>query len=897
MDYLPVQEFSNKWNISKRRIQILCKEGRIEGAKMIGNMWVIPADAKRPIDARTKSPIKPNTESVSEVRRELKKVLKKLYNITERLYTNKDDKKSVVLATIAYSLYEFYLGDKETDEMYKIIYKDISGKEKEISLDLSLKEIVAEFIEKFCDAPDINNILSWAYQYTNKIIDGNIYSQTQFFTEKYMIDYLVGNVVDYDRTKKIVDPCAGGGNFLVECLDYLCDCLGEKINVDEIILNTSRLYGYDIDKSIARIAIVNIRLRAISIMKRANIDVTNELWEQICPNIFVTKNEDTICGSLAKDNRVVVNLVNGNELGMDDALSNADAIITNPPFATIKGMRQEEKEFLKKNYPDANCDTCVSFMVAIHNLLKPTGVCGIVSQNAWMHLKSFKEIRNYFSTQYNIQKIANLGSGAFFDLSGEKSNVSLIVFSNKYRPDNKVEILNLSSFSLKEKIDMLISNEGRLYIGQDMLDGPNGYDFSGKGTLNVMRANKQPYRNVAVPMQGTSTGNAKELVGYFWEHFGETDWVAVSNGGGYCRWQGLNDSVVKWGKEGEYIKSQKGSALRNVKYFGDTQMVFSDTGTAGLNVRVLLDNQIFIASGPGIRVVEGNEYAHLAFLNSRIAAYYVRMMSPKLTIAAGYIGQIPVDDNIYSSVVLEKEARLCIELKRKMLSTRPNNIEYESTYIQNISGNLLNDAWRMFNDDLINELLKLEVESKIDQFIFKEYGLSEEEEKHLQDSVGECAYLIDRTQEIDIDKLDKYLEKLIDAACCLKRTRASKNSLGSDGVLEYVAKDLGVNPEVVVKKIQEKPFEMKRVLNKYMDMILHNMVLYKLGYNTDNGVLISECAITELVSDLMDRFGKDFHYSKWIQESFNKVHSEIFKGVPYLQYENGVIHKYDSKVA
>ena len=897
MDYLPVQEFSNKWNISKRRIQILCKEGRVEGAKMIGNMWVIPADAKRPNDARIKSPIKPNTESVSEVRRELKKVLKKLYNITERLHINEDEKKSVVLATIAYSLYEFYMGDKETNEMYKIIYKDISGKEEEISLDFSLKEIVVEFIEKFRDAPDINNILSWAYQYTNKIIEGNIYSQTQFFTEKYMIDYLVGNVIDYDRSKKIVDPCAGGGNFLVECLDYLCDCLGEKINVDEIILNTSRLYGYDIDKSIARIAIVNIRLRAISIMKRANIDVTNEIWEQICPNIFIAKNGDTICGSLAKDNRVVVNLVNEEELGIDDALSNADVIITNPPFATIKGMRQEEREFLKKNYPDANCDTCVSFMVAIHNLLKPTGVCGIVSQNAWMHLKSFKEIRNYFSTQYNIQKIANLGSGAFFDLSGEKSNVSLIVFSNKYRSDNKVEILNLSSYSLKEKIGKLISNERRLYIEQYMLDGPNGYDFSGKGTLNVMGVNKQPYRNVAVPMQGTSTGNAKELVGYFWEHFGETDWVAVSNGGGYCRWEGLNDSVVKWGKEGEYIKSQKGSALRNVKYFGNTQMVFSDTGTAGLNVRVLLENQIFIASGPGIRVVEGNEYAHLAFLNSRIAAYYVRMMSPKLTIAAGYIGQIPVNDNIYSSVVLEKEARLCIELKRKMLSTRPNNIEYESAYIQNISGNLLNNAWRMFNDDLTNELLKLEVESKIDQFIFKEYGLSKEEEKHLQDSVGECAYLIDRTQEIDIDKLDKYIEKLIDAACCLKRTRASKNSLGSDGVLEYVAKDLGVNPEVIVKKIQEKPFKMKRVLHKYMDMILHNMVLYKMGYNTDNGVLISECAIIELVPDLIDRFGKEFDYSKWIQESFNKIHNEIFKGVPYLQYENGVIQKYDRKVA
>ena len=29
MEYLPIQEYSDKWSISKRRIQILCKEGRI----------------------------------------------------------------------------------------------------------------------------------------------------------------------------------------------------------------------------------------------------------------------------------------------------------------------------------------------------------------------------------------------------------------------------------------------------------------------------------------------------------------------------------------------------------------------------------------------------------------------------------------------------------------------------------------------------------------------------------------------------------------------------------------------------------------------------------------------------------------------------------------------------
>ena len=83
------------------------------------------------------------------------------------------------------------------------------------------------------------------------------------------------------------------------------------------------------------------------------------------------------------------------------------------------------------NYPLAKCDTCVAFMEAIGNLLCADGVCGIVSQNSWMYLKSFSEAREKYVSEYYFRYIANLGSGAFIDLSGEKSNVSLIVFEKK----------------------------------------------------------------------------------------------------------------------------------------------------------------------------------------------------------------------------------------------------------------------------------------------------------------------------------------------------------------------------------------------------------------------------------------------------------------------------------
>jgi len=52
LKYISIKEASKKWNISDRRIRVLCHEGRIEGAVKIGRNWSVPADAVKPVDAR-----------------------------------------------------------------------------------------------------------------------------------------------------------------------------------------------------------------------------------------------------------------------------------------------------------------------------------------------------------------------------------------------------------------------------------------------------------------------------------------------------------------------------------------------------------------------------------------------------------------------------------------------------------------------------------------------------------------------------------------------------------------------------------------------------------------------------------------------------------------------------
>lgn len=53
MEFMSAREAANKWGISQRRVAVLCSEQRIAEATMVGNMWIIPSTAEKPIDARS----------------------------------------------------------------------------------------------------------------------------------------------------------------------------------------------------------------------------------------------------------------------------------------------------------------------------------------------------------------------------------------------------------------------------------------------------------------------------------------------------------------------------------------------------------------------------------------------------------------------------------------------------------------------------------------------------------------------------------------------------------------------------------------------------------------------------------------------------------------------------
>jgi len=906
MSYISAQQAADQWKISKRRVQFLCSTQRIMGAVRIGNMWVVPKDAKKPDDARKKTQSSTANAYINPIkiaRKFLKAIPTSVFQSIKKEIRNASDSKKIVMALFTrVLLYHIIETNNETEENINVsrIY-NLFGVNKQVSLttDRYVTEQFQKFLVEnpFC----IDDALSWAYQFVNKISLDTGLESTQFFTEKYMITTLVDQSKIESNIGKILDPACGGANFLLYALDYLCDSTrlpSMKSPAAHLQVQLERLHGYELDPDLAAIASVNLRIKSMLILKANNYSITADDFFFYTPQIYYSA-KSNIEGSLDLNSQdhSVIKVGTTQTSSLLSVLDSAAFVFTNPPFKTVKGMDKELKSFLNDNYPMAKCDMCNAFIELALNSLSENGVCGIVTQNSWMYLDSFEQFRFSFLGQYSVKSIIELGSNAFYDINGEKSNVVLLV-AQKTQPstNSSIATCSLKNFTQPEIEQVLSSGQAihcsMKYVNQSEIINRQGrrFNLSGTNRMQALQNKHLSYGEYATPMQGTSTGNTKALVGYFWEHIGDSDWLPVSKGGGYSRWLGLNNYSVKWGQDGEYIKNTPGSAIRNAKHFNNTQMVFSDTGTAGLNVRLLRDGQIFIASGPGIRVTHGETLAHLAFLNSRFASYFIKLLSPKLTIAGGYIAKIPLLEEVLHSKDLIHNAEICIELKKNRLMRRPINLEFEPIINMNTNTTLDEQVYQWLINDIESEWLQLRAEKEIDKAILDAYGLCALGVKDINALVGSHAFDIVDDTNVSVTQLDQSLSGLMTANCVLNRTLPAKNRLGCDGILEFLTHKYNIASSKIRTIIVQNTEQFQNTLEKYRNAYIHNLVLSSLGYTIHSLPKNLPKKLSVVVDDIAVKYpslaSEVAEIENWIKTSLTSFHQASFLGKPIIQYSS-----------
>jgi hypothetical protein len=64
-ELMNTSEASKLWDITPRQVQVLCEKGKVNGAFRLGRAWIIPRNAKKPIDGRTKAAKQIMTEAIN----------------------------------------------------------------------------------------------------------------------------------------------------------------------------------------------------------------------------------------------------------------------------------------------------------------------------------------------------------------------------------------------------------------------------------------------------------------------------------------------------------------------------------------------------------------------------------------------------------------------------------------------------------------------------------------------------------------------------------------------------------------------------------------------------------------------------------------------------------------
>lgn len=260
-----------------------------------------------------------------------------------------------------------------------------------------------------------DNLLSYAYQYLCDV--GTKQKGGAYYTPAGLVKKLAKATML--KAGPVLDPCCGGGNFLIEFLGQL-KALGVKTPWEYI-------YGADIDANAV-------------LMARANLTLATQGQSNVVEHI---KLQDTLMSS-------------------SWALK-FDYILTNPPWGS-----KFDKEYVAKlnqKFPEVKSGESFSyFILAGMKLLSSGGTLGFVLPDSFLNVKTHADIRKAILSSYMVKEInrnEEKFSGVF------TKTFTLIIENNTANVSNIIKINNGKATFNKTYQDVLSDSDCTISIDSD----------------------------------------------------------------------------------------------------------------------------------------------------------------------------------------------------------------------------------------------------------------------------------------------------------------------------------------------------------------------------------------------------------------------------------------------
>ncbi|MCG8610923.1 MAG: BREX-1 system adenine-specific DNA-methyltransferase PglX, partial [Pseudomonadales bacterium] len=348
-----------------------------------------------------------------------------------------------------------------------------------------------------------------------------------------------------------------------------------------------------------------------------------------------------------------------------------EAVIANPPYMGSKGMNADLKEFAKKHYPNSKSDLFAMFMERTLSLTVKHGLMAMINMQSWMFLSAYENLRSYLIAKSSFLSMAHFGERAFDTIGGAVVSTTAFVMENVVNRLKEAVYVRLvdgenesSKSAMLKKAASNPQSELRFSATTDDFAKIPGnliaYWLTHRFALNFEKLPR--LGEIFTTREGLTTGSNDTFLRQWFEVslscsvFPEDTkrsarWFAYLKGGEYRRWSGNNEHLVDWENEGERVMSfidPKTRRIRSHNYNGEWAfkpgITWSSVSGERFSVRNVSGGYMFDTTGSmGFLDLDSDRLGVVAYLNSIVAAAYMKVLSPAIRFQPGHALNLPFD--------------------------------------------------------------------------------------------------------------------------------------------------------------------------------------------------------------------------------------------------------------
>lgn len=540
-------------------------------------------------------------------------------------------------------------------------------------------------------------------------------AEGRFYTPDPVVRFIVRETLDRFRAEglaigdlRIVEPACGEGAFLLESLRHLCSsgwAGGDSFSPGRVLQRV--LYGIDRDRS----AVQRARL-ALAAWVEPDLHQREQLESRLAGKI---RCGDALISNDAKRGwgqtdwrRMFPEVFDGGRGGFD-------AVIGNPPYVNIRRLSRHHggpvKRVLTRHFQCASgaYDLYVLFFELALRLLRPGGLCGMIVPNKLATLNYAERCRAMLARETTLLTIADLSGCRVFP---DASVYPYIVIWQKQLPppDHRIRIIQT------DRIDHLDRLSPVHYVAQHHLQAVGGWHLH--GVLDVeSRVATRPLAQVSEIHSGTTGFQAARVAAMLRERSADSeqtgfDFVVTGNVDRY-RVQRVQVRFMHRRFERPYLPDDPSELTPRKRQLYRRSKIL----VAGMSRRLEAAwDPGGLALGVSLYAVvpRMDPYYLLAILNSKLMSYLFRLRFQAKRLQGGYLainkgqlGCLPIciaDDDHFT------------DLRKQLAESARELIHW---------GNAASDE----NPDPAGQQHVEAVDRKIDQLVYRLYGLTREEQE------------------------------------------------------------------------------------------------------------------------------------------------------------------------